>query len=452
MLEQPHFGRRLKRLRLERGMSQAGLVGEGLSTGYLSRLESGERPPTERAVAYLARRLGVDASALTGPSDGRSLTAVLAAVTSAPPGTDDTAILSRAVEEDAGDDPAARWQALWLLSRAADRDGDRERERVRLLELVELSDLLAAAELRTRSRVRYARCTRALGDLRAAEPAAVEALSVARAEELSVADTAAAVMVLIDIETELGRLEAAARHVDELERDLLPGATPALAAEALWTAAMVSDRQGDHAAARTRLETALELLRGEDDLLRGEEDLLLWTRLRAAATAAALQMSPPHVAAADRWLSEAAGVLGLIGTPPQVQELRALQAHLAFHQGRLDDARGLSHALLAEDDLLLSYRDRVRLSVLDGRLTILAGRVDEGIAVLEQLGRQATESGNLDLAAHVWQSLATTLAGLRSRRAPAGTPAPGHSGGSRRSGGEGDDGAAAGQREPSFRR
>ncbi|MCF4137116.1 XRE family transcriptional regulator [Streptomyces sp. Tue 6430] len=317
------------------------------------------------------------------------------------------------------------------MSRAADRDGDRERERVRLLELIELSDLLAAAELRTRSRVRYARCTRALGDMRAAEPAAVEALSVARAEELSVADTAAAVMVLIDIETELGRLEAAARHVDELERDLLPGATPALAAEALWTAAMVSDRQGDHAAARTRLETALELLRSEDDLLRGEDDLLLWTRLRAAATAAALQMSPPHVVAADRWLSEAAGVLGLIGTPPQVQEMRALQAHLAFHQGRLDDARGLSHALLAEDDLLLSYRDRVRLSVLDGRLTILAGRVDEGIAVLQQLGRQATESGNLDLAAHVWQSLATTLADLRSRRAPTGTPASGHSGGSR---------------------
>ncbi|MEV6616707.1 hypothetical protein AB0N31_23230 [Streptomyces sp. NPDC051051] len=57
-------------------------------------------------------------------------------------------------------------------------------------------------------------------------------------------------------------------------------------------------------------------------------------------------MSPPRVAAADRWLGEAAGVLGLIGTPLQIQELRALQAHLAFHKGRLDDARALSHALL----------------------------------------------------------------------------------------------------------
>ncbi|MFC9290564.1 helix-turn-helix domain-containing protein [Streptomyces sp. NPDC057052] len=424
MLEQPYFGRRLRRLRLERGMSQAGLVGEGLSTGYLSRLESGERRPTERAVTYLAQRLGVDVSALTGPSDGRSLTAVLAAVTSAPPGMDDTAALSRAVEEDAGDDPAARWQALWLLSRAAGRDGDCERERAQLLELIELSDLLEAADLRTRSLVQYARCARALGDMRAAEPAAVEALSIARAEGLSVADTMAAVMVLISIETELGRLEAAGRHVDELERDLLPEAAPALAAEALWTAAMVSNRQGDHATAQTRLETAL-------DLLQCKDDLVLWTRLRAAATAAALQMSPPRVAAADRWLGEAAGVLGLIGTPLQIQELRALQAHLAFHKGRLDDARALSHALLSEEDLRLSYRDRVRLSVLDGRLMILAGRVDEGIAVLQRLGRQATESKNLDLAAHVWQSLATTLADVRSPQAPTGAPTRGHSDDSR---------------------
>ncbi|MFF3485346.1 helix-turn-helix domain-containing protein [Streptomyces sp. NPDC002701] len=413
MLEQPHFGRRLKRLRLERGMSQANLVGEGLSTGYLSRLESGERRPTERAVTYLAERLGIDASALTAPSDGRSLTGVLAAVVSAPPGTDETAALSRAVEEDAGDDPAARWQALWLLSRAAGRDGDYERERLQLLEIIELSDLLEAAELRARSQVQYARCTRALGDMRTAEPAAVAALSIARAESLPVSDTMAALMVLISIETELGRLETAGRHVDELERELLPEAAPAQAAEALWTAAMVSNRQGDHAAAQARLEAALQLSQSKDDLL-------LWTRLRAAATAAALQMSPPRVAVAERWLGEAASVLALVGTPLQVQEVRALQAHLAFHKGQLDDARTLSHGLLSEEDLRLSYRDRVRLSVLDSRLMILSGRVDDGIATLQRLGREATEAKNLDLAAHIWQSLATSLADVRSRQVPAG--------------------------------
>ncbi|MCP9999392.1 helix-turn-helix domain-containing protein [Streptomyces werraensis] len=326
MLDQPQFGRRLRRLRAARGLSQADVVGDGMSTGHLSRLESGERRPTERTVAYLARRLGVDASALTGPTDGRSLTAVLASVASAPAGSDGTGVLGRAVEEDPGEDPAARWQALWLLSRDAGRDGDYELERVRLLELLELSRVLEAPDLRARSLVRYARCTRALGDADGAEPAAVEALSVARAAELGVPDTLAALTVLIGVETELGRWESASRHVDEMERDLLPGAPSALAAEALWAAAEVSDRQGDEATALARLDTAL-------DLLEGGDDLALWARLRAAATATALHMSPPRVAAAERWLAEAAPVLGLIGTPTQLQELHVLQAHLAFAQG-----------------------------------------------------------------------------------------------------------------------
>ncbi|MEW2513906.1 helix-turn-helix domain-containing protein [Streptomyces sp. NPDC046870] len=406
MLEQPHFGRRLKRLRLERGLSQAGLVGDGMSTGYLSRLESGERRPTERATAYLAQRLGVDASALIGPAHQRSLTCELAAVLSAPSGTYDIAALGRAVDEDAGDDPAARWQALWLLSRAAGRLGDYPQERGHLRQLLELSELLEVPELRVRSYVQYARCMRALGDMRTAEPAAAQAFSLARAEELSVSDTTSALMALIGIEVELGRLDAAARHVDELERDWLPVAVPAQAAEGWWTVAMVRNRQGDHASARTGLETALRLLEGRDDLT-------LWIRLRAAAAADALEMSPPRLAAAERWLTEAASVVDLIGTPVQVQELRALQAHLAFHRGRTNEARAISGTLLAEEDLRLPYRDRVRLSVLDGRLMILSGRVDDGIDLLQRLGRQAAESQNLDLAAHVWQSLAQTLADLR---------------------------------------
>ncbi|MES9525234.1 helix-turn-helix domain-containing protein [Streptomyces capoamus] len=406
MLEQPHFGRRLKRLRLERGLSQAGLVGDGMSTGYLSRLESGERRPTERATAYLAERLGVDASTLIDPAPQRSLTCELAAVLSAPSGTCDMAALGRAVEEDAGDDPAARWQALWLLSRAAGRLGDYPRERGCLLQLVQLSELLEVPELRVRSYAQYARCLRALGDMCTAELAAAQAFSLARAGELSVSDTTGALMVLIGIEVELGRLDAAARHVDELERDWLPVAAPAQAAEGWWTVAVIRNRQGDHAAARTGLETALRLLEGRDDLT-------LWIRLRAAAAAAALEMSPPRLAAAERWLTEAASVVHLIGTPVQVQEVRALQAQLAFHRGRTDEARAISGALLADEEVRLPYRDRVRLSVLDGRLMILSGRVDEGIDLLQRLGRQAAESQNLDLAAHVWQSLAQTLADLR---------------------------------------
>lgn len=407
MLEQPYFGRQLRKLRLERGLSQAAVVGEGMSTGYLSRLESGERRPTERAIGYLAQQLGVDVTALTEPRSSGCLSEVLAAVASAPPGTDSTEALLQAVGDAGQEDPAGRWQARWLLSRISNGAGDYEQERDHLLELIQLSDLLAAPELRVRSHVQYARCLFALGDTRAAERAAATALAITRAEHLPVADTIAALTVLIRAQTELGRLDAADRHVRELERDLLPAAAPPQAAEALWTASVVSDRQGDHAAAQARLEDALTLLRGSDGLT-------LWTRLRTAATAAALQMSPPRIEAAERWLGEADCVLRLIGTPLQLQELQALRAQLAFLQGRLDDAGHLCHALLSGSDLRLPYGDRVRLAALAGRLMILEGRTDQGIAALRRLGQEATDAGNLDLATHVWQSLATTLADVRT--------------------------------------
>ncbi|MFF7139442.1 MULTISPECIES: hypothetical protein [unclassified Streptomyces] len=155
-----------------------------------------------------------------------------------------------------------------------------------------------------------------------------------------------------------------------------------------------------------RLNTALGLLKGR------QRDVAVWARLRTAA-AAALQMSPPRLAAAEEWPAEAASLLDLTGTPAQLQELRTLQAHLAFAQGRFEDAALLSRGVLSEEDLRLPYRDRVRLSVLDGRPAIRAGRVEEGVAALQQLARQATQSRHVDLAAHVWQVPATTLdAGL----------------------------------------
>ncbi|TYB68461.1 helix-turn-helix domain-containing protein [Nonomuraea sp. PA05] len=53
MREQPVLGRRLRQRRTERGLTLAALAGEGMSTGYLPRLESGARQPTERAIAHL---------------------------------------------------------------------------------------------------------------------------------------------------------------------------------------------------------------------------------------------------------------------------------------------------------------------------------------------------------------------------------------------------------------
>jgi transcriptional regulator with XRE-family HTH domain len=53
-------GKRIRRLRLNRGLSQRELAGPGVSYAYISRIEGDQRQPSLRALRYLAARLGVE--------------------------------------------------------------------------------------------------------------------------------------------------------------------------------------------------------------------------------------------------------------------------------------------------------------------------------------------------------------------------------------------------------
>ncbi|MGW5049839.1 helix-turn-helix domain-containing protein [Actinokineospora sp. NPDC004072] len=400
MLEQPAFGQRLRMLRLERGLSQAALAKGVMSTGYLSRLESGARPPTERVVAKLAERLGLPVSAFDEqrrPAD--SLARVLAAVTAAEQGEDLAEPLAEALQAGGRLDPALRWQGLWLLARMRNNQARYPEERHLLAELVELSDAIGSAELRSRARVQLARCLRVLGEGAAAVDFAAEAHRLSGA--LSTADRAAALNTLIAAETEIGRFAEARAHADQLCALSAPLGGPVLV-EALWVAATVRIRQGDHAGSKDALEQALAHL-------DSHEDLMLWTRLRLAAASLYLQVDPPATALARLRLDEAAAVVELIGTQLHQQQVLSLRAQLAFADGRVDDADALM-ARLAGCEPLLSFRDRVRFDALRGQLLIIRGRLHEGTQLLQELGRQAQESLNIDLAAHVWRTLATALA------------------------------------------
>ena len=53
------IGQRLKRLRVERGLSQKEIAGPGVGHAYISRIEQGQRTPSVRALRMLAAKLGV---------------------------------------------------------------------------------------------------------------------------------------------------------------------------------------------------------------------------------------------------------------------------------------------------------------------------------------------------------------------------------------------------------
>src|SRR5205807_5149598 len=62
-------GQRLRRLRLDRGLSQRDLSGPGVSYAYISRIEAGARRPSVKALRMLAQTLGVTAEYLETGSE-----------------------------------------------------------------------------------------------------------------------------------------------------------------------------------------------------------------------------------------------------------------------------------------------------------------------------------------------------------------------------------------------
>jgi hypothetical protein len=90
------------------------------------------------------------------------------------------------------------------------------------------------------------------------------------------------------------------------------------------------------------------------------------------------------------------------------ESLLTLQAHLAFEEGRFEDARA-AHSRLDLDTLMLTYRDRIRLQTLDSLLLIVEGHQEQGLTQLKRLGEDARRASNLDLAAEIWRVLAETL-------------------------------------------
>src|SRR5213592_3051388 len=66
-------GARLKRLRVERGLSQRDLSSPGVSYAYISRIEAGARTPSVKALRKLAQKLGVSVEYLETGRDIREV-------------------------------------------------------------------------------------------------------------------------------------------------------------------------------------------------------------------------------------------------------------------------------------------------------------------------------------------------------------------------------------------
>jgi len=400
-LQQPEFGQRLRALRLERCLSQQQVAGADMSKAYVSRLESGVRPPTTKAVDHLCKRLDVPPS-IFEQARPNSISEALARVSTTDDADRAIAMLERSLAEaDDGQQTAGRWQALQLLAAFQEKSGRREDQLQTLLLMVQIAETMNISEASYYSQLKLARAVRSQGDMVGANASAYLALDIAVANDLAPEDVAHALLVVVSTQSAIGNLAEAEKRAAELQK-ITVKLSPVLRAQSLWTAAHVCLRQNDFVSAAAHLDAAVELLDSRDDLD-------LWLRLRLAAAALNMEMSPRRLEEAQRCLSEAASAVRLIGSPLHQQEFMLLSAQLAMHQGDLERARELN-GQLAENLDLLAYQDQVAAHVLHNQLRILEGDREHGIAALLELAENAERKCNADLAKEIWRTLAETLA------------------------------------------
>jgi transcriptional regulator with XRE-family HTH domain len=403
------FGRRLRELRVARGLSQAELVGTDLSAAYLSRLESGARPPTERVLSLLCARLGVTPAEFQAPV-GSPLAQALATVATVGETLQTAMVLEDALLRDGEGDVVLRWQVLWLLARCYQVQGRSDDELRVLRDLVALSDEVDLPDIQARSQVRLARKLRGSGELTEARAVAGNALELATERELPFRDVVEATLTIISIDAETGQLADARKRADRLTESLGKGSeaplseriSPRLEVELLWTAAGVALRQGDQKGTADLLQAAL-------DRMPSNEDPVLWMRLRLAAASMFLQMDPRDTRQARLRLDEAASAAALVGMPLHQLEVQLLRCQLAFHEGRFDDAREISDRLGRRPEGM-GRRDQIALEILRNQMAIIDGDRVAAQSAMECIAKEARESGNVEISAEAWRALAESLA------------------------------------------
>jgi tetratricopeptide (TPR) repeat protein len=412
------IGQRLKRLRLERGMSQRELAAPGVSYAYISRIEAGTRQPSVKALRKLAAKLSVTADYLESgseldPEAARELrlSDLELAVRLGDGDGSEPQLREVLAEAEAAADTACAFRARVALAAVREEHNDLHAA-IELLEaavaedfanLVEHVDVHAqlgrayATVGRTQQAVElFERCVAACADNPSAEARYAVLLSYA----------------LSDI-GELARAEEVVRTALKKTRDT---EDPYMRVRLYWSMARLAGEEGKASLALANIRKAIALLETTEDGLNLARAHVLASRLlvdREMADEAA-----GHLDRADR-------LLGVHPANPDLAEITILRSRIARLQGdaaaatafarealAVDSApadRGYALAALADalalneetDEAHSAYRDAVRILESEGRWRAAANTARAWGNLLRAGGREAEAMDALDRAAEL---------------------------------------------------
>lgn len=418
-------GQRLRRLRLERGLSQREVSGPGVTYAYVSRIEQGQRKPSVKAMRTLARKLRVPLEYLeTGDPlhaihrrDVRLSDAELALRLQRDPAGTEQTFRDVLAEAHADADEAAALRARIGLGLALSHRGE-YREAISYLERATDSAAVAPV-VRPDVYAALGRCYAMSGGGKQAVELFAEALTTIPEDDvaLRVRFTAYLSAALAD----LGQLAEAREVAASLsERADLDARARAML---YWAQARAESMDGDALAAMALMRRALGLLDASDDALGVARAHLLCAEILLLNEQA--DDAKPHLRQAER-------LFELGADRRDVGALRTQKAHYAAQRGDADEAVTLARRAiegLAEDatdqggayrvlGIALALRDEFAASaesfecaaaLLDGtsEWRELAATYRAWARTLDRMGRQDEA---LDLMERA------TLAGLKTRR------------------------------------
>ncbi|MFL5913622.1 MAG: helix-turn-helix domain-containing protein [Gaiellaceae bacterium] len=412
------IGQRLKRLRLERGLSQRELAAPGVSYAYISRIEAGTRQPSVKALRKLAAKLGVSADFLESGSeldpesarelrlsdlelavrlgDGDGSEAPLVQLLAEAEAAADTACAFRArvalaaVREDHADLPGA----IELLEGAVAKEFSNPVEHVDVYS--QLGRAYAAVGRTQQAVELFEHCLDACADSTSAEARYAVLLSYA----------------LSDV-GELGRAEEVVRSALKKTRDT---EDPYMRVRLYWSMARLAGVEGRASLALSNIRKAIALLETTEDALNLARAHVLASRLLVERENA--DEAADHLDRADR-------LLGVQPANSDLAEITVLRSRIARIRGEADAAmafarealavesspadRGYALAALAEgltlagdtDEADAAYRDAVRILEDERRWRAAANTARAWGNLLRTAGREADAMDALDRAAEL---------------------------------------------------
>lgn len=416
-IPQPEFGRRLRRLRTERGMSQRDLAVGVVNQSYISLLESGSRVPTLEIVLHLAKVLDVPFDALV--EDPEANIDGIAAVVPAVPVTEQPK--AQLVEDllttsaiDHGDldqaeqrltraykaaisagTPTAQLSSGLALERILDLRNDRTSRYALLTEMLPVAERLAIPEALVRVRIALSAAARDVGQLG-------EAFTQIEAAGQEIPNTAYVrgsehirlLAVRISVLSDAGGGAEVVRLVDTMLEMADALGSPPIASRAYWAASMALAVVGETERSLVHLRNAREMMANPGTSLRD------WARFTRAAVSALMDANADLSEITSNMFAARAASAAEAGVDPVV--MTSLEVRYAVANG--EPLRALEMAENV-DEARLSGIERVRFVQAVAVAQRNLGRTGASIATLRRAAHLAESASAYRRAAQIWRDI-----------------------------------------------